>query len=452
MTSLNEYITRIEKQDTTLTSIDLINTGLNDADAERLMQALHNNPAVAKNIKELYLDDNRLTSINIPATLIALGYLDLSRNLLTSINIPATLTALYQLYLDNNQLTSLNIPATLTVIEQLELNNNQLTSLHIPATLTTLEQLELNNNQLTSIDIPTELTALRWLSLDNNRLTSIDIPAELTALEGIFLENNQLTMAIKLVLRALMVTRTNLTIEGINNDNNIAAQLNLEILQAHFEAMRPVFLAKMQSRKFTNAIINLSSYGFNSASKLPLELIIKALIFNGIGPIAELNKNIAMFKGAFANDEQQLNILEELDLNMDSYKENFYVVQQVAAESVLNEFKSNMLSVVKEFFIDKQKLLRTKYFEIQESDSFSSELIYNIAKIHFVNSMIFRILSIQKQHPELTLECDMKYLMFGHPKFAEGDPLVKMVENVTNEEPELNFNILTPAEKCVLTW
>jgi hypothetical protein len=106
MTALNEYITRIENQDTTLTSIDLINTGLNDADANRLMQALRNAPEIAKNIERIDLAHNQLTSIKIPATLIVLQGLYLNRNQLTIINIPVELTTLRWLFLGNNQLTA----------------------------------------------------------------------------------------------------------------------------------------------------------------------------------------------------------------------------------------------------------------------------------------------------------------------------------------------------------
>jgi Leucine-rich repeat (LRR) protein len=400
MTSLNEYITRIQSNDTTLTEIDLTGARLNDADIEKLMCALDKAPAVAERIKELYLrNNNRLTRINIAATLTALQYLRLGNNQLTSINIPATLTALQQLRLGNNQLTSINIPATLTALQQLMIDNNRLTSINIPATLTALQVLYLNNNQLTSINIPATLTALQQLMIDNNeltsiniaatltalqylrlgnnqltsinipakltalmrlflednqltsidipvtltalrelniamnQLTSINIPAKLTALQQLYLNNNQLTMAIKIALRVLMVTSANLTIQGIDDDNNIAAQLTPEIIQAHFEAMKPVFLANMESRKFKNEIINLSPY-----SKLPLVLIIEELNFNGVGPIAELNKNIAMFKDIFVNDEQLTILNNWLNINKHSYMADIYAAQNVAAVSILNKF------------------------------------------------------------------------------------------------------------------
>jgi Leucine-rich repeat (LRR) protein len=83
MAILNEYITRIENQDATLTSIDLF-YGLNDADADRLMQAFRNAPEIAKNITSIDLSNNQLTSINIPATLIALQWLELENNRLTA--------------------------------------------------------------------------------------------------------------------------------------------------------------------------------------------------------------------------------------------------------------------------------------------------------------------------------------------------------------------------------
>jgi hypothetical protein len=435
MTALNEYIKRIENQDATLTSIGLRSTELNTTDAERLMQALRNSPEIANHIRTLDLCDNQLTSIDIPATLIALQ----------------------DLYLQGNQLTSIDIPATLIALQRLSINNNQLSSIDIPATLTALYQLYLDNNQLTSLNIPATLTALRLMYLEYNQLTSINISAELIALHTLHLKNNQLTAATKLALSAFNIKMPALY---IIIGENIPGQLTPEIFQEHFETMRPVFLANMQSRKFKNAVINatvIKSKPVKSKSEgaLPIDLILMALDAEGVGLVLtdELDKNITMFKNAFANDEQQLNVLNQwLNTLYVGYKQDIRSIQRAEVESLSNEFKSNMMKVVKNFFIGKQDLLRTTYFEEQESNNFGSELLYNIEKTHLVNSIISRILSIQEQYPELALERDVQHLMFGHPDFAKGDPLVKMVENVKNGEPGLNFNFLTPIAKRALAW
>jgi hypothetical protein len=363
MATLNEYIMRIEDQDTTLTSITLDRTGLNNADAERLMQALRNAPEIAKSITSIDLNSNQLTSINIPATLIALQGLHLS----------------------SNQLTSINIPATLIALQELDL------------------------------------------------------------------QGNQLTAATKLALSALRAITHGLRIVM---DANAPEQLTSEILQDHFETMRPVFLASAQSREFKNALINatfIKSKSVKSRCKgaRPIDLISMVLNVIVISFSAELDKNITMFKNAFANDEQQLNILHEwIDTLYVGYKQDISNAQSAVVEILLNELKSN----IQNFFIGSQDSLLKKYFEGRESDDIGSGLLYNIEKTHFVNSNISDILSIQEQYPELAPERNIQHLMFGHPDFAKGDPLVKMVENVKNGEPGLNFNFLTPIAKRALAW
>jgi hypothetical protein len=325
--TLNKYITRIRSNDKTLTTIDLKETGLNDADAQSLMKDLSNNPEVAQRIMHLFLTSNLLTSINIPAELTALEWLFIGKNQLTNINIPATLIALQTLDLYNNQLTSIDIPATLTALRWLSISRNRLTSINIPATLTALQQLHLSVNrltninipveltelwelnlslnQLTSINIPAELTAMINLDLSVNQLTSINIPAELTALEHLYIYNNQLTMVIKLALRALRDTRPNLTIQDIDNANNIAAQLTPEILLAHFEITKPRLLPNMISVEFKEMVLVLEI--------MPTEIvsIIASFLENNPKLLLgkNLDKNIQMLRRYFNNDETNKEIL-----------------------------------------------------------------------------------------------------------------------------------------------
>jgi hypothetical protein len=328
MTTLNEYIERIENQDATLTSISLIDTGLNNADAERLMQALRNAPEIAMNIErielcgnnqltsinipatlialqELGLSDNQLTSINIPATLIALQELGLSRNQLTSINIPATLIALQELGLSRNQLTSINIPATLIALQGLTLNSNQLTSIDIPATLIDLQWLGLSRNQLISINISVELIALQSLHLDSNRLTSINIPAQLIALNDLTLHHNQLTAATKLALSAFNITRPGLL---IFIEENIPEQLTPEILDNHFKTIAATYLSIVDSQIFKDKVLNLYAC---LSKKLPADIISSHIsgfiIENNVQEL--LLANIEMLRRCFANNEMETETL-----------------------------------------------------------------------------------------------------------------------------------------------
>ncbi len=277
------YIDRINADDPTLREINLASLNLGDTYITELMAALTSNPNVAQRIVTLNLADNKLTSIIIPATLVALQWLrlnsnkltsiiipealvalqwlNLERNKLTSIIMPTTLFALEELRLDDNQLTSINIPATLVALKEMRLADNQLTSIIIPATLVALEEMRLADNQLTSINIPATFVALQLLYLERNKLASINIPATLVALEEVDLAGNQLTsinipealmalrwlslednppltMATKIALEALRRTR------GDNNfrldyDNPVPAETQLtdDILNAHFKPM-----------------------------------------------------------------------------------------------------------------------------------------------------------------------------------------------------------------------
>jgi hypothetical protein len=282
MATLNEYITCIENQDTTLTRISLSGTELNNTDANRLMEALRNAPKIAKNIKRIDLDNNELTHINIPAELIALQ----------------------ELYLEKNQLTSINIPVELIALQELHLDENRLTSINIPAKLTALRSLLLNDNELTSINIPAQLIALQWLRLNNNQLTSINIPATLIALQWLILDENRLTMATKLALSALNITRPNLQITGL--ENNLAVQLTPKILQKHFEViMEPVlFTRKMPLSELTISGV-LSPH-------LPAELILLVLDFYGSSIYKLLNAAITMLSYSFNNDYAQLVLTQYL--------------------------------------------------------------------------------------------------------------------------------------------
>jgi Leucine-rich repeat (LRR) protein len=367
MTTFNKYIERIEKNDTTLDLIKL-NTGINNDDAVRLIQALNDAttevvnrikvldisysklttinvltkftaltrmslcfnqltsieiPTTLTALESLDLSFNRLTSIEIPTTLTALSRLDLENNRLTSIKIPKELTALGWLYLNNNQLTSIKIPEELTALRKLELGNNQLISINIPATLTALKQLWLYNNRLTNIDISATLTALRELELSNNQLTNINIPAELTALKELFLNSNQLTSidipetlialkelslgnnrlteVTKLALTTFAITVPNLNITCMNN--NIAPQLTSEILQEHFEVIKPTLLSNLVSVEFKQMVLAML------IQKMLPELIslIAANYENNHKPL--LNKNIQMLRRCFNNNKPNKEIL-----------------------------------------------------------------------------------------------------------------------------------------------
>ncbi len=175
-----------------------------------------------KNLQELYLSDNQLTSVpDSLEQLTNLMWLCLSHNQLTSVSdalgqlknlrmldlsenrlgsVPASLGQLknlQELLLSRNQLTS--VPDTmgwLSKLEKLDLDGNKFTS--VPdwlGQLSNLQELYLRFNKLTSV--PTSLGTLKKLKVLNlyrNQITSV--PAwlgELNSLKTLWLSGNQLT-------------------------------------------------------------------------------------------------------------------------------------------------------------------------------------------------------------------------------------------------------------------
>ena len=169
----------------------------------------------AQNLVSLDLQDNRITSFNLPTNLTRLVFLDVSENRfprltlpsgmsnlttlraevggLTNITLPAGLTKLTSLRLGFNQLSSLTLPADMTNLSLLSVYLNQLTNLTLPPTLTTLSNLNLDANRLSSLKLPASLPNLTILIASGNQLTSFTLPVDMAKLEFLGLNDNQLT-------------------------------------------------------------------------------------------------------------------------------------------------------------------------------------------------------------------------------------------------------------------
>jgi formylglycine-generating enzyme required for sulfatase activity len=169
----------------------------------------------AQNLVSLDLQDNRITSFNLPTNLTRLVFLDVSENRfpqltlpsgmsnlttlraevggLTSVTLPAGLTKLTSLRLGFNQLPSLTLPTDMTNLILLSVYLNQLTNLTLPPTLTTLSNLNLDDNRLRSLNLPASLPNLTTLIVSANQLTSFTLPADMAKLEFLGLNGNQLT-------------------------------------------------------------------------------------------------------------------------------------------------------------------------------------------------------------------------------------------------------------------
>lgn len=123
-----------------------------------------------KNIKQLFLSDNNLTTLDLSANT-ALTNVDCSRNKLTSINL-GTNTALRNLYIQENQLTSVDVSAN-TGLSNLVLNDNNLTNLDVSSN-TALSNLGFSRNQISQINLSAN-SALNILVTSDNPITSLDL-------------------------------------------------------------------------------------------------------------------------------------------------------------------------------------------------------------------------------------------------------------------------------------
>lgn len=183
--------------------------------------------SVLSQITELYLNDNRLTAINIDG-LANLTVLDMKHNQLSTVtlaNLPnctitlgdvasvkygnstfdnitldATLETLnltnthcidhYWLSLMNNNLRNLSL-TSFTSVKEAYLHNNKISKLDI-SDLPELTTLDASNNELSTIPALTEVPKLTKLDLGNNKLVNISNIEKLTELTELNLNNNLL--------------------------------------------------------------------------------------------------------------------------------------------------------------------------------------------------------------------------------------------------------------------
>ena len=163
-------------------------------------------------LKELYCNDNQLTSLDVPKNT-ALTRLLCSSNRLTSLDVSKN-TKLTDLSCDYNQLTSLDVSKN-TALTSLYCGGNQLTSLDVSKN-TALEYLSCSNNQLTSLDV-SQNTALKTLYCNYNQLTLLDVSKNIV-LTKLYCFSNKL---------ALLDVSNNVSLTHLNCQNNQLTKLDV---------------------------------------------------------------------------------------------------------------------------------------------------------------------------------------------------------------------------------
>lgn len=269
MAILDDYITRIDENDSSLEAIILSNLELYDADVERLMGALRNAPNVAKQILRI----------------------DLSNNKLRDIKVQAELTNLQELFLYNNELTNLNLSDKLKALKCLDLGGgNQLSSINIPVTFTALEVLNLDENPLTSFNLPTQLTSLRCLELR---------------------DCDQLTRATRIALNVEQILRGNNFIIFYDHNRMPAdPELTHEILDEHFQPMLQFNLD--DAIGYLKDI--LKRITAKNLVKLPPELLRMISEMVPTPEVARVESSMTYFKEVFGNLAQKNNDVSQLNI------------------------------------------------------------------------------------------------------------------------------------------
>ena len=158
-----------------------------------------------------FFPTGQLTSVNIPNSVITIGFEAFQGNKLTSITIPNSVIYIGQTAFAYNQLTSVTIPNSVTTIDRSAFIGNPLTnitvdsgntvyssqnlfllskdgkelfayygsskSITIPNSVTTIGEWVLAKNKLTSVVIPNNVTDISWKAFEDNPLTSVTIGA-----------------------------------------------------------------------------------------------------------------------------------------------------------------------------------------------------------------------------------------------------------------------------------
>lgn len=185
-------------------------------------------------LREVYLNNNRITDISRLANAPALTMLALSNNGLTTEDLSqlANFPYLNYLSLANNQIDSVEPLATLTNLVELRLQHNQITDVTPLRKLVFMNALYLNDNQISKgVEYLNTMTKLKVLYLNDNHINSISALTSLSNLEAINVTNNPMLNDLN-VLKSSKATLQEIYAENnaITSFNFIEGMTNLRVL------------------------------------------------------------------------------------------------------------------------------------------------------------------------------------------------------------------------------
>ena len=187
------------------------------------------------NLKDLYLPDNNLNSIDLSNNT-KLNGLDLGNNNLTSIDL-SNLTNLENMDLGGNNLTSIDLSNLINLVD-LKLDNNRISTLDL-SNLTNLDELDICSTSITELNLPNYLASLDidYLSYINNDI-NINRIGEIHINPIILQKNETFDIYNELGISSDMISNMSIYDDGENVlsiNNNVFSANNIGISEIELD-------------------------------------------------------------------------------------------------------------------------------------------------------------------------------------------------------------------------
>ena len=276
-----------------------------------------------KNLRELRVDRNQLSTIENLNCCVSLRILDISFNSIESLSGLAGLQSLQELRANNNIIKSLITLKSLPSIREVQVSHNKLTTLEGIQQLPTLEIIHADHNLIKTVRIPQTFTKKKSLSkidinINNNttkaplKRTNSNVGSMSSRSTGV---NNKEKEGSVVVLGLLALTELNLSnneitsLEGINS-----LGIKMEILNVSYNSI------DLTGDKIDNFITILSS--LKSLNELQIErsgyddsiVDINALLFKSC-------PNLKSIDGQLVTGERKIGDISE---NEENYEKNIH--------------------------------------------------------------------------------------------------------------------------------